>query len=79
MPAPLLLRWLWREILSVMVVGALGTFALEGVWTLLGIAGTPPRGFLLFAGVVGCAALHPVLCPRRRAQVRAELARVRSS
>lgn len=80
MPTPLLLRWLWREILSVVVVGAVGTFALKGAWALLGIAASPPRGFLLFAGVVGCAVLHPVLCPKRRAQVRQELelARARS-
>ena len=77
MPTPVLMRWLWREILSVLVAGAVGTFALEGAWALLGIASMPPRGFLLFAGVVCCAALHPVLCPKRRAQVRAELARIR--
>ncbi|MBS2031434.1 MAG: hypothetical protein JST54_26270 [Deltaproteobacteria bacterium] len=67
MNARLFLAWLWREILSVVLVGAVGMVSFELAWLAVRLPGQPPRSFLLFAGVALCSWLHPRLTrPKRR-------------
>lgn len=56
--------WCWREVVSVVVIGALGMAVFELAWLALGL-GHAPRSFLLLAGVAMCTWLHPRVCPRR--------------
>jgi len=67
MHARMLLSWLWREILSVVIVGTAGMVLFDLFWMAVRLPGHPPRSFLLFAGVAMCSWLHPRLTrPKRR-------------
>ena len=61
MRARLMLSWLWTEIISVALVGSAGMVLFELLWTAVRMPGPAPRSFVLFAGVLMCAWLHPRL------------------
>lgn len=65
MSAKQMLGWCWREVLSVVLIGALGMVLFDLAWVVLQL-GQPLRPFLLLAGVATCAWLHPRLCGQRK-------------